>query len=391
MGVHLSSEDENVNLDWEDEGGNEDAAAEQDTLSTDVIMEEEDVDPFAARPGRRGIRLKEFAGIYEPPAAYVPQALGNVEKMTIVDATGVHRVHVQFCECHGIASAAEREAQLLRANLFPTSFTEFRSAFTFDALDGFRAANLDCKTSAFHYYQMLRRLTSPAFHEAVPVGPRHQSTAITLTEFAQDRYKELLRLSRQWRNLQHRKRAGWGHSGVPGAPHAGTTSAAPSSAEQNRAANSNPAVIASSGDSLRGGPTLNFGADTDPWPPVILEDPGPEGGAGSLATFCATCPQPGVNIPDNWKEDPNTSVNDDSLPNMANLTDLTRDVYIRSLMDDGNFTAVHVYQPHSVDDVHLTAGEFFLAEDKGYKAHLAVAEDSKQVSGPSRENANAAN
>ena len=58
----------------------------------------------------------------------------------------------------------------------------------------------------------------------------------------QDRYKELLRLSRQWRNLQMRKRAGFGHR-------------------------------------------------TDPIKP------------GDLAIRCPACPDPESNLPDDWKDD----------------------------------------------------------------------------------------
>ena len=62
--------------------------------------------------------------------------------------------------------------------------------------------------------------------------------------FHQDRYRELLRTSRLWRHLKHLKWHGFGHSPV--------------------------------------------------------EEPGP----GGLALFCAVCPQPGVNLPENWKDDP---------------------------------------------------------------------------------------
>lgn len=168
---------------WEEDEGNVDEGDAEDTQLDDIILEPQEQplegemdesDPFTeastSQTPRRGIHLKDFAGIYDPPSGYVPHPMGNIEKMTIVDTSGVHRVHVQFCECHGIASGVEREAQLLRANLFPTSFTTFKSAFTFQALDGFRAANLHCKTSAFHYFEMLRRLTSPGFHSAVPVS-----------------------------------------------------------------------------------------------------------------------------------------------------------------------------------------------------------------------------
>lgn len=30
------------------------------------------------------------------------------------------------------------------------------------------------------------------------------------------------------------------------------------------------------------------------------EDPGP----GELVTFCPSCPQPGINLPDNWRDLP---------------------------------------------------------------------------------------
>jgi hypothetical protein len=31
-------------------------------------------------------------------------------------------------------------------------------------------------------------------------------------------------------------------------------------------------------------------------------------GPGSLAMFCPTCPQPGINLPEDWEEDPEESV-----------------------------------------------------------------------------------
>jgi hypothetical protein len=33
-----------------------------------------------------------------------------------------------------------------------------------------------------------------------------------------------------------------------------------------------------------------------------------EPGAGDLALFCPACPQPGINLPDNWREDKNQYV-----------------------------------------------------------------------------------
>ncbi|KAF9487532.1 hypothetical protein BDN71DRAFT_1545149, partial [Pleurotus eryngii] len=54
-----------------------------------------------------------------------------------------------------------------------------------------------------------------------------------------------------------------------------------------------------------------------------------------LAPFCPCCPQPGVNLPDNWKEDEN------------------KWVYRRTLMADGNFKADHIRQSTGDKDVWL--------------------------------------
>lgn len=37
-------------------------------------------------------------------------------------------------------------------------------------------------------------------------------------------------------------------------------------------------------------------------------EPDKSPGNGELALFCATCPQPGINLPDDWKTDPDWSV-----------------------------------------------------------------------------------
>jgi hypothetical protein len=37
-------------------------------------------------------------------------------------------------------------------------------------------------------------------------------------------------------------------------------------------------------------------------------DRGQMPGPGDLALFCPTCPQPGVNLADDWEEDPDQSV-----------------------------------------------------------------------------------
>ncbi|PPQ80263.1 hypothetical protein CVT25_003702 [Psilocybe cyanescens] len=59
---------------------------------------------------------------------------------------------------------------------------------------------------------------------------------------------------------------------------------------------------------------------------------------GELANYCPACPQVGVNLPDNWKDDPN------------------RWVYKRIFVADGNFKADHVQTEKPSQDIWLSEG-----------------------------------
>ncbi|KIM35993.1 hypothetical protein M413DRAFT_47570, partial [Hebeloma cylindrosporum] len=194
--------------------------------------------------------------------------------VVIVDASGIHNLPLVMCPCRG-ADQAVPEAAF--AGFLPSSFQEIRTLFTTRCLDEFRFANLECKTSAYQFYQLLRRRTNPANLMAIP-----------------DRYAELRRASREWRHLKKMKQNGFGH-----------TKKAP--------------------------------------------------GLGDLGLFCPACPQPGVNIPDDWQDPSN------------------RDLYIRSFVTDGNFTADHLKQKRPEDDVWLLDGEGMMTGRQRYKEHLKVA------------------
>ncbi|KAI0693052.1 hypothetical protein C8T65DRAFT_586084, partial [Cerioporus squamosus] len=114
--------------------------------------------------------------------------------MVVVDTSGVHELPVVFCGC---PNAAPRDIQLLRLGLYPATWNCPRTAFNFHVLDDFLLTNKECKTPAMSYYSRLRRITCDTFPHMVP-----------------DRYRDLLRISRQWRNLKARKNAGTGYPGV---------------------------------------------------------------------------------------------------------------------------------------------------------------------------------
>ncbi|TFY54792.1 hypothetical protein EVJ58_g8650 [Rhodofomes roseus] len=119
------------------------------------------------------------------------EANASVRKLTVVDITGVHSLRASICDCPG----ADKDIfQLLTMGLYPGSISRPRTCFTFRVLDDFLLTNKVSGIAAQSYFERLRRLSNSAFPHRVP-----------------NRYRELLRTSRQWRNLKYRKWKGYGH------------------------------------------------------------------------------------------------------------------------------------------------------------------------------------
>ncbi|KAN0134638.1 hypothetical protein V8E53_007423 [Lactarius tabidus] len=141
---------------------------------------------------------------------------------TVVDWSSVIDLEIIFCVC---SDGGDRQAQLLRSGLFPATFKQIETLFTVSVLDDFLIDNLECKTTAQQYYSKLQLITNKMFPNNVA-----------------NRYKQLLRASRQWQDLKNRMESGIFH--------------------------------------------LNEG--------VPIPD-------GSMAIFCPACPQPGINLLQDWK------------------------------------------------------------------------------------------
>ncbi|TFK89216.1 hypothetical protein K466DRAFT_38375 [Polyporus arcularius HHB13444] len=216
-----------------------------------------------------------MAGVSQSPPTF-----SNDRMLVIVDTEGIHELSVTFCAC---PNAIREDLQLLDLGLYPATKSRPRTAFTMRVLDAFSLASKECNASARNYYNILRRTTNSAFPHMVP-----------------DRYRELLRVSRQWRNLKMRKWAGFGHR---------------------------------------------------------AEAVGP----GDLAVRCPACPQPGVNLPDDWQTDPE------------------RWKYARGVVLDGNFSAQHRPMAHPEKDVRLADGHAFTVAEGPYKEHLATGKEYKET------------
>ncbi len=115
--------------------------------------------------------------------------------VTFVDVSGIHKLPVVPCTC---GEATEDHLSYFDLGLFPASYDLIKTAFTFNVLKDFRLSNLECKTTAYQYYSKLRRITSPIFPRAVI-----------------NRYQELRRVSREFRNLKLWKMHGRGYGNQP--------------------------------------------------------------------------------------------------------------------------------------------------------------------------------
>jgi hypothetical protein len=83
---------------------------------------------------------------------------------------------------------------------------------------------------------------------------------------------------------------------------------------------------------------------------------------GSLTIFCPSCPQPGINLPPDWKD----------LPNWV-----TR----RTITVDGNFHADHIKMRRQDLDISLSNGQGYMVDDGLYGEYLRVAKEPRLVSG----------
>ncbi|KAF9034596.1 hypothetical protein BJ165DRAFT_1356330, partial [Panaeolus papilionaceus] len=84
--------------------------------------------------------------------------------------------------------------------------------------------------------------------------------------------------------------------------------------------------------------------------------------AGQLSNFCAACPQPGINLPADWKSDKNQVV------------------YSRSFVADGNFKADHISAATRADETPLYDGGGMMPHSDAYKNHIEKATETRMVS-----------
>lgn len=173
--------------------------------------------------------------------------------VTIFDSSGVHHLPLVMCRCG--SAPIDRVMDCIAMGLFPSSYTRISTLFTQSALDELRLLNLAAKTTPYQYHHYIQRKTSKAFPDSVP-----------------NRYRELLRMSRQYRILMREKQA------AVHMPHYGLGVHGNSDAEHP-------------GGSLPADPPVPLNVHIG-----MRQSSNPDA-PYKISLFCPACPQPGVNVP----------------------------------------------------------------------------------------------
>ena len=112
--------------------------------------------------------------LFEPLMDHPPKSFHCVRTaksgnpcITVVHQSGIFDMEILYCIC---SNAVNKDEQLMNAGLFPSSFKQIETAFTFAVLDDFLTDNLECKTTAQQYYSKLQSITNRMFPDSVPVS-----------------------------------------------------------------------------------------------------------------------------------------------------------------------------------------------------------------------------
>jgi hypothetical protein len=166
----------------------------------------------------------------------------------VIAPNGFHHVAVDFCECR-LSGSRRRWEQLLSYGWYPATPDDPQSAITISTLKLFHAVSLQGKTTAYHFFNALAKITENTGSNAFKVDSCFCFSFVGMSsdEITQCRYQLALRVVRQWRNLRALKRGGMGND-----PDRRTS----------------------------------------------------ETHEGELAVDCLACPKAGVNLPEGWERAP---------------------------------------------------------------------------------------
>lgn len=133
----------------------------------------------------KNVTLKELGLIIQlghpPRERCINPARAYNDNFVIIDTDMIHCVCLYFCNC---TSAETHDIQLLRAQLYPSTSQNPRTAATFRVLRGFHLLTLMSKVSAFEFYYTIARQTDNSGTSPPPVSPNSAQRSRPTTETA---------------------------------------------------------------------------------------------------------------------------------------------------------------------------------------------------------------
>ncbi|KAJ7321807.1 hypothetical protein DFH08DRAFT_818177 [Mycena albidolilacea] len=122
-----------------------------------------------------------------------PRARPGRSKFVVVAPNGFHHVAIDFCKCR-LGGSKHKWEQLLSYGWYPATPDDPQSTITISALKLFHAVSLQGKTTAYHFFNALAKITDN-----------------TGSSTFKRRYQLALRVVQQWRNLRALKCGGMGN------------------------------------------------------------------------------------------------------------------------------------------------------------------------------------
>jgi len=113
----------------------------------------------------------------------------------------------------------------------------------------------------------------------------------------------------------------------------------------------------------------------------LAHDPDRTRTPGDLALFCATCPQPGINLPLHEAEQAQNKyvTLHARIDRTSSYLQTFRSLYVRSVVVDGNFKLDNLKMKNAEEDVTLSDGEAFFVGQVQYQEHLKTVIQTKEV------------
>lgn len=99
-----------------------------------------------------------------------PCNTGEPNSFVVVYINGIHHRQILYCKSKPLNSGQDKVLQLIQHQLFPPTTEVPQAGFTFEVLDNFQRHSLTAKSSAYNYFDALRRHTDTAFPKTVLVS-----------------------------------------------------------------------------------------------------------------------------------------------------------------------------------------------------------------------------